>query len=852
MQKAIPAFGFILAVLFLMQTVLAGEITVTLTDDVGVYVRRQDLSGTVSIMYSKYIPRDSDLRAFIDNVPVSMISLHDNEDLHEPIWYDFVEQDFDYNITAYGTNTWAEYPEQYFDYNVTVSGTCGGSYCGGGQRACKCEYYCDPTYPYSCDWSVFFPSSIYEWVKGNEGLESIKNMSILGIPDDQNNDTVWSVTNTNEHVKTTMRAACGEQIYDTYPVSDDGWVRQQITDFTLVSGTRYRAQMPPFDHHSLDQYRDLYIIDESVGLGGIDRILRGQRDYMSYVSECPASPNGTQVIWNGTTGNITICIYDSAAIYIINFLPPNGPMLCAYTPFSISGSEEWSKSATIQNKHCEYFKPDTRNYTADELKGYPYYLTPPSCPPDIGDCERVINDYEVIEVSDPGDSVSITFEADTKTVNVTATTLSTDISRSYTAEEDLSSFSDLRAPSTGNHTLTIKLTHDSSVLATGSMSFVTCNDNDGDGFCGSDEGGNDCNDSDKDVHPGVNEICNGKDDDCDGICWEGGRHNLTCISDSECPEGKCRRIDEDFYGEGMLGEACGVGECADGYYVCTGNGTDVECSKKPEREICENGIDDDCDRYTDELYEYIKDSEILAIEFADGSRVTLKSGWESGERKDACRWCVEGDIKKCGSDIGRCRAGYHVCQNSIWSECLGGYIPPEDETCNRIDDDCNGIVDDVGWGNSRETTQCGCFEGAAPTPEICNDIDDDCDGQIDEDIVCCTPADTRSCGEGGFTGECAKGIQTCTAQGRWKGCSIQPVSEMCYNNLDDNCNGEVDEGCAPEITCYNRVQDPNEEGIDCGGPCPKKCYTFHLWMIVAGIVILIILAVWILVLKKKI
>jgi hypothetical protein len=350
---------------------------------------------------------------------------------------------------------------------------------------------------------------------------------------------------------------------------------------------------------------------------------------------------------------------------------------------------------------------------------------------------------------------------------------------------------------------------------------------------------------------GANEICNGEDDDCDGICWEGDRHGLVCMTDNECPEGKCRKIDEDFYGTGMLGEPCGVGGCAGGYYVCTKNETGVECSKKPVREICENGKDDDCDRYTDEIYEYVRDSEILAVEFANESLVILESDWRSGERLDACLWCLENDIRDCGSNEGRCKAGYRICHDGVWGDCINE-IPPRDETCNRVDDDCDGIIDNIGKGTSIETTRCGCFDGAAPAPEACNDIDDDCDGEIDEGLICCTPGDTRSCGEGGSKGECALGIQACTAEGGWGICSIQPVSEICYNNLDDNCDGEVDEICTPDITCYNMVQDQNEEGIDCGGPCPKNCETLFIWMIVAGMLILIILAVWALVLKKKV
>jgi hypothetical protein len=98
------------------------------------------------------------------------------------------------------------------------------------------------------------------------------------------------------------------------------------------------------------------------------------------------------------------------------------------------------------------------------------------------------------------------------------------------------------------------------------------------------------------------------------------------------------------------------------------------------------------------------------------------------------------------------------------------------ETCNYLDDDCDGSVDErvrevCGVGMcAREAQACGdpssCTPGE-PRPEACNYLDDDCDGEIDEgDALCgagfacrdgeCLPDDGGGAGGRGDEGtDCA-------------------------------------------------------------------------------------------------
>jgi hypothetical protein len=64
----------------------------------------------------------------------------------------------------------------------------------------------------------------------------------------------------------------------------------------------------------------------------------------------------------------------------------------------------------------------------------------------------------------------------------------------------------------------------------------------------------------------------------------------------------------------------------------------------------------------------------------------------------------------------------------------------------------------------------------------------------------CKEGDRRVCGSD--IGICESGRATCK-EGNWTGCegSKGPEpKEICYNNLDDDCNGETDENCFPWVS----------------------------------------------------
>jgi Notch-like protein len=245
------------------------------------------------------------------------------------------------------------------------------------------------------------------------------------------------------------------------------------------------------------------------------------------------------------------------------------------------------------------------------------------------------------------------------------------------------------------------------------------------------------------------EVCNGRDDNCDGNIDVSGGRPLTraCYSG---PQG-----------------TADVGECSRGVATCMG-AEFVGCvgESLPGEEDCDNR-DDDCDGQTDE----------------DLSR-------------------------RCGmTDVGVCEFGAQRCQSGDWGRCNGD-VDPGMEICNNLDDDCDGHVDDAvtrpcgsDVGACRVGTQvcaAGTWENAcrdeiAPVAESCNGDDDDCDGQTDEglDAMCDTNAPAP----------CAAGIRHCVG-GMMGACELQRIdeSETC-DGLDNDCDGQIDEGLGLGEAC---------------------------------------------------
>jgi hypothetical protein len=375
---------------------------------------------------------------------------------------------------------------------------------------------------------------------------------------------------------------------------------------------------------------------------------------------------------------------------------------------------------------------------------------------------------------------------------------------------------------------------------------ANCADADNDGFGYGDCSGElDCNDTNSGINPNATEICNYIDDDCnlliddtgydcktcnqtEGYICSGGEFcktsyidvldtNSCCIDECEiaCVEGDTKECGND------------TGICRIGYQVCHKkewskcindsvatteycNNLDDDCNgviddtdkfyfcgcyngSSPSIEIYDE-IDNDCDREIDENTTCEERNGFECIS-KDNCGETLITGTDVDFccSQECSNDCISGKTKPCGINIGLCKEGIITCENALWGECQGATLPIN-ETCNNVDDDCDGFVDNI-----IDTSKCMCFN-SKPIEELCNEMDDDCNGEIDEN---CTQIDVA----------CTDGIKNYNEEkidcgGFCSGCENDNGSSQTNPNNNNNMNNSK---LDPVITTTN--PDDNDESF---------------------------------------
>ena len=253
----------------------------------------------------------------------------------------------------------------------------------------------------------------------------------------------------------------------------------------------------------------------------------------------------------------------------------------------------------------------------------------------------------------------------------------------------------------------------------------------------------DCDDTDAAISPSAVEVCNGFDDDCDGL------------TDGDDPDADLSTgavwyadADGDGYGDGTAGVASCLSPA--GHVLDATDCDDTDAAISPSAvEVC-NGFDDDCDGLTDD--------DDAGLDASSGSAWYADADGDG--YGDASKYASACDAPSgYGSDATDC------------DDSNAAVNPYATEVCDGIDNDCNGAIDDDDAGVDLSTAAIWY-------------VDADGDGFGSASLYA-TSCDAPS-GYGSDATDCDD-----------SNAAVNPgAAEACANAIDEDCDGLYSEGCA--------------------------------------------------------
>jgi len=328
----------------------------------------------------------------------------------------------------------------------------------------------------------------------------------------------------------------------------------------------------------------------------------------------------------------------------------------------------------------------------------------------------------------------------------------------------------------------------------------------------------DCNDSNANINPGVTEIANGIDDNCDGQTDEGA---VTYYRD----------MDNDGYGDPM-NTTTGGASPPPGYVADNTDCNDNNAAINPAAtEVCD-GVDNNCNMMTDEgvqtTYYRDMDGDGFGNPAVTQMACTQPMGYVTNntdcDDNDALEkpgqvWYadLDNDGYSSGTTLTQCLrpVGYKVAAEltATTGDCNDGNAainPAATEICDGLDNNCNMMTDEGvqttyyrdmdgdGFGNPA-VTQMACTQ---PMGYVTNNTDcDDNDALEKPGQVWYADLDNDGYSSGTTLTQClrpvgykvAAELTATTGDCNDGNAAINPAATEICDGLDNNCNGEADE-----------------------------------------------------------
>ncbi|GDX83218.1 hypothetical protein LBMAG42_50290 [Deltaproteobacteria bacterium] len=373
----------------------------------------------------------------------------------------------------------------------------------------------------------------------------------------------------------------------------------------------------------------------------------------------------------------------------------------------------------------------------------------------------------------------------------------------------------------------------------------------------------DCDDTRSDLNPGATEACNGYDDDCDGLV-DDADDSLDATTTSIW----YADTDGDGYGDDTLttlacdapaGSSGIAGDCDDADAAYNPGAVEADCAD-PADYNCDGSTgyaDADGDGYAacEECDDADAANNPAATELCDGADNDCDGTVDEADASGASTWYADADLDGYG-DAGAATVACDAPSGAVadatdCDDSSSAVNPAVVETCNGIDDNCDGVVDEDtasdastwyadtdgdGYGDAAASTDAcsapggyvsvasDCDDGeSAVNPaalESCNGIDDNCDGTVDEDGA----SDVRTWyadNDGDMYGAAGTSVEDCTQPAGYvaddqdcddSAAGVNPAALELCDGLDNDCDTVVDEATAADAATWYTDADGDSYG----------------------------------------